>query len=67
MFGWVEQDLARHEREEQQYLESLPVCDICGEPIQSDWTWVINGENYCEDCMEEFMHDCRVETERLVD
>lgn len=67
MLGWAEQDLARREREEQKYLDSLPVCDCCGEPIQSVFTYVIDGENFCEDCAEEWLKDLRVDTERLVD
>lgn len=64
---WAEADLARKEREDQKYLESLPVCEMCGEPIQSDFTYVIDGANYCEDCAEEWLRDIRVSTESLVE
>ena len=45
-------DFDRYEREQEKRLEQLPVCDYCGEPIQDDFFYQINGENYCPDCME---------------
>ena len=71
MFGMlrdpVDASLSIREIEEERYLESLPVCDCCGEPIQSDITYVIGGENFCEECAEEWLHNCQIPTERLVD
>jgi len=45
-------DFERHERQQQKWLERLPVCDICDEPIQDDHYYLINGDNICPDCME---------------
>ena len=33
---WAEQDLQKHEREQESWLASRPVCDLCQEPIQDD-------------------------------
>lgn len=32
-------------------LEKLPVCSHCGDPIQEEYYFEIDGEMYCEDCM----------------
>ena len=64
---WVTEDLNRLEREEAKYRESLPECECCGEPIQSDYTYIILGDYYCEECAEEWLKACSVPTERLVD
>ena len=48
-------DFARHDREQAEWLETLPVCDICGEPIQAEHYYQINGDNICPDCLE----DCK--------
>lgn len=40
----------RRERSQQKKLEALPVCDRCGEPIQEDYLWKIDGLLLCEEC-----------------
>lgn len=47
-------DFARLDREQARWLEQLPVCDVCGEPIQDDHYYQICGENICPDCLEHF-------------
>ena len=47
-------DFDRLEWEEREYMESLPVCDICDEPIQEDHYYQINGDNICPGCLEHF-------------
>lgn len=50
-------DFDRHDREQSEWLDTLPVCCRCGEPIQTDKLFDIDGDLYCEDCGEsEFMH-----------
>ena len=52
--GWVEQDLARYEREQELSEQELPICDACGERIYGDYAYRFpNGDIYCEDCIEE--------------
>ena len=46
-------DFDRYEAEQEAQLEKLPMCDKCGEHIQDDYCYEINGEIYCEDCMNE--------------
>lgn len=46
--------LDEHEREQDEALESLPKCDQCGEPIQDDYYFQINGERFCEDCLHKY-------------
>ena len=48
----------RHEAEREALLEKFPVCEICGEPIQDNHLWDINGELYHTDCAKcEFLKD----------
>ena len=55
---WVTIDLERHEREQEAWLRSRPVCAWCGEPIQEEMCYDIAGELVCENCID----DCRTET-----
>lgn len=43
-------DFHRHDREQAEWLETLPVCCLCSEPIQSDDLYDIEGDLYCEEC-----------------
>ena len=47
------------EREER-WLQRLPKCSECGEPIQTEECYEINDELICPDCLE-FNHRKRVE------
>ena len=47
-----------HDQEQEQALEKLPYCEICGEPIQDDHLYLINDEFVCPACLErEFRKD----------
>lgn len=46
--------LDEHESEQDEALESLPKCDQCGEPIQDDYYYEINGERICEGCLDKY-------------
>ena len=51
-------DFDRWDAEQSKKLERLPKCGICGEPIQSEHYYEINGDNVCPDCLEnEFRKD----------
>lgn len=41
-----------HERERERRLAERPVCDICDQPIQDDYFYLINGDQVCPDCLE---------------
>lgn len=47
-------DFARHDRKQAERLRMFPVCSECGEAIQDEYFYLINGENICEDCMKEY-------------
>lgn len=38
------------ERSQRRKLDTLPTCDRCGEPIQDDYLWRVDGLVLCEDC-----------------
>ena len=41
-----------HQAEIDRHLAKLPLCAECGEPIQSEWLYDLDGELVCESCME---------------
>ncbi len=43
----------RHDAEQNRWLERLPKCSICGEPIQQDMAVCIHGDWYCDDCLDD--------------
>ena len=45
-------DFDRHDAEQNKQLARLPVCAYCDEPIQDEFCYEINGEYYCEDCLD---------------
>ena len=50
-------DFDRYDRDRADKESRLPHCDCCGNAI-SDHYWNINGEIYCEECLnDKFMHD----------
>lgn len=42
-----------NERKKEAWLERRPVCEHCGQPIQEDWLFDINGELYHPACAAE--------------
>ena len=47
-------DFYCHDHEQAKRLAELPVCDCCGHPIQDDHYYLINGDNICPDCLENY-------------
>lgn len=41
-----------HEEEQEAWLRRLPVCCVCDEHIQQEDAVRINGEFYCDDCLD---------------
>lgn len=57
-YGDPMDDFDRLDREQAKWLESLPVCEICGQPIQDDHLYLINDEFVCPACLDrEFKKD----------
>ena len=52
---WAEQQLAQREREQERWLNSRPVCDVCGEPIQDDYFYKPEDEIMCEACFNDYV------------
>lgn len=44
-------DFDRHDTEESARLKRLPVCSECGNPIQDEYMYLIDGEPICEECL----------------
>jgi formylmethanofuran dehydrogenase subunit E len=55
-------DIRRRLNDEEYWLTRRPICDECGEHIQDDHLYVINGKIMCESCVE----DCRRYTDDFI-
>ena len=53
-------DFNRHSREQEEWLDSRPVCSECGHHIQDEYCYEINDEYICEDCLK-YYHRKRTE------
>ena len=42
-------DFLRRDREQQEWEDSLPHCECCGDPID-DYVWEIDDEILCDEC-----------------
>jgi formylmethanofuran dehydrogenase subunit E len=45
-------DFERYDQEQAQRLAKLPECDYCGQPIQDEHYYLINGDNVCPECLD---------------
>jgi len=52
---------AEHDAEQEEKLEALPVCNVCGHPIQQEKAVCIEGDWYCEECEDEAWERLRKE------
>ena len=41
----------RHDAEQEAWLDRRPKCEECGEPIQDEYLFEIDGNLYCESCV----------------
>ena len=48
----LDRALAAYEKAQQEWEDSLPHCERCGEPID-DYVWEIDDQILCEDCARE--------------
>lgn len=46
-------DFNRLDREQAKCVELLPVCYVCGQPIQDDHYYEIESKNFCPDCLDD--------------
>lgn len=47
-------DFNRHCDEQEEWLQSRPVCSECDEPIQDEHCYEINDELVCEECLKHY-------------
>ena len=52
-------DYSRYCAEQQEWLDSLPLCECCGEPIQQEKAIHYNDQWCCEDCEDTFWQGIR--------
>lgn len=50
-------DWERHCTEEQEAIDSAPVCDCCGELIVENYFYAIDGEIFCDECITEIVNE----------
>lgn len=54
-------DFRQHEYEIEKRLSRRPICHECGERIQDDYGYQLNGRWICADCLE--VHRVEIEEE----
>ncbi len=60
-------DFERHDAEQERWLQSRPVCEVCGEHIQEEHLYDIDGDLVCEECLTKYMNEnYRQSTERYL-
>lgn len=47
-----ERDFLNHDSEQERWLNSRPVCCRCGDHIQDEEAYEIDGDIYCIECVE---------------
>ena len=47
-------DFDQWDAEQARYLARLPKCSECGQPIQDEEYYEIDGKFYCSDCLETY-------------
>lgn len=47
-------DFERHDRKQSEWLDSLPRCEHCGDPIQDEDYYEIDGAPVHEDCLTDY-------------
>lgn len=50
-------DFLNEDERREEWLNSRPVCDCCGHPIQDEYCWEVDGDTMCEECWEEYVKD----------
>ena len=61
-------DFERHDAEQQRKLDRLPKCEYCGEPIQDEECYEINGALVHSDCATDYLDkNCKVSTDNYID
>ena len=57
----------RHDAEQEKWLQSRPVCSECGEHIQDEHLFDIDGDLVCEECLSDYMKKYKQPTERYME
>ena len=50
-------DFDNWDAEQNKWLSKRPVCDECGEHIQDERAYYINGEWICPNCMDSYLRE----------
>lgn len=61
---WSDAYLHMREDAEARYMRALPTCEGCGEKIEDEFLFDIDGRLYCEDCANDLFRRC---TENYMD
>lgn len=48
------EDFAQWEMYQLEWLNGLPRCSICGQPIQDEYYYEMGDELICESCMDDY-------------
>ena len=50
----------RHQEQEERWLRKRPICSVCGEHIQDEQAYKLEGDLMCEQCFEEWANGLKV-------
>ena len=56
-------DFESYQRDLDECIERYPICECCGEHIQDEQLYYIDGRYFCEECIE----DCHRYTDEFID
>lgn len=56
-------DFIANDADHERWLAQLPVCEVCGNPIQDDYYYEFGDDKVCCDCLGDYLkkNDYRVE------
>ena len=65
--GDAVRDFERWDREQQRKLKGLPKCSYCGQLIQDEDCYEINGDLVHDDCVVDYINEnCLVSTDKYI-
>lgn len=61
-------DFYEHDDECETWMKSRPICAECGEPIQEDYGYSVEGRLLCEECFDDYVKkEIKVDIDALME
>lgn len=59
-------DAASYDDYCESWVSRRPVCAKCGNHIQDEYGYEIDGDLLCEDCKDDWLMECRVDIDQMI-